>query len=268
MDCSVEESEIRQALEPIAGIRSLGFQLAARTLRVEADQAAYPLALAAIRKAGFDPKPVDTESAQTSTGDAREHHFSAGLGRYALALALAIGAEMLSYFAPDLMAWKVAGMAVAALAIWLAGIDTYKKGMAALLRGKLNINALMSVAVTGAFAIGQWPEAAMVMALYAIAEWIEAKAVDRARNAIKSLLDLAPAHALMRNADGSWAMAPAASIPLEATLRIKPGERVPLDGVITQGSSAVNQAPITGESLPVDKAPGRCRQSAHHRHRG
>ena len=256
MDCSVEESEIRQALEPIAGIRSLGFQLAARTLRVEADQAAYPLALAAIRKAGFDPKPVDTESAQTSTGDAREHHFSAGLGRYALALALAIGAEMLSYFAPDLMAWKVAGMAVAALAIWLAGIDTYKKGMAALLRGKLNINALMSVAVTGAFAIGQWPEAAMVMALYAIAEWIEAKAVDRARNAIKSLLDLAPAHALMRNADGSWAMVPAASIPLEATLRIKPGERVPLDGVITQGSSAINQAPITGESLPVDKAPG------------
>ena len=266
MDCSVEESEIRRALEPIAGIRSLGFQLGARTLKIEAAEAALPLALAAIRKAGFDPRPVNAESVRASAADADDHGhdhthehsqaFVVGPGRYALALALAIGAEMLSYFAPDLIAWKVAGMALALLAIGLAGIDTYKKGMAALLRGKLNINALMAVAVTGAFAIGQWPEAAMVMALYAIAEWIEGKAVDRARNAIKGLLDLAPAQALMRNADGFWDLVAAASIPLQAVLRIKPGERVPLDGVVTKGSSAVNQAPITGESLPVDKAAG------------
>ena len=260
MDCSVEESEIRQALEPIAGIHSLGFQLAARTLRIDAAQAAYPLALAAIRQAGFDPKPVNAKGVPApdggAHGHAHEHGFSAGLGRYALALALAIGAELLSYLAPDAMGWTAAGMVVAALAIALAGLDTYKKGLAALLRGRLNINALMAVAVTGAFAIGQWPEAAMVMALYAIAEWIEAKAVDRARNAIQGLLDLAPAHALMRQPDGSWALAPAASVPLQAILRIKPGERVPLDGVITHGHSAINQSPITGESLPVDKAPG------------
>jgi Cd2+/Zn2+-exporting ATPase len=106
------------------------------------------------------------------------------------------------------MAWKVTGMAIAALAIWLAGIDTYKKGVAALLRGKLNINALMSVAVTGAFLIGQWPEAAMVMALYAIAELIEAKAVDRARNAIKGLLELAPEEALVLSPDGAWTVTP------------------------------------------------------------
>ena len=147
-------------------------------------------------------------------------------------------------------------MAIAAVAIWLAGLDTYKKGLAALLRGKLNINALMSVAVTGAFVIGQWPEAAMVMALYAIAEWIEAKAVDRARNAIKGLLDLAPAQALMRQAGGNWVLTPVGSVPLQAMVRVKPGERVPLDGVVMQGQSAINQAPITGESLPVDKSPG------------
>ena len=262
MDCSVEESEIRQALEPVAGIRSLGFQLGARTLKIDADDGAYPLALAAIRKAGFDPRPVLAGTAQDpDDGDDEHNHdhnarFSTGIWRFALALALAMCAELLSYFAPDVMAWKVAGMAMAAVAIGLAGIDTYKKGIAALLRGKLNINALMSVAVTGAFAIGQWPEAAMVMALYAIAEWIEAKAVDRARNAIKSLLDLAPAQALMQVAGGTWVLTPVASIPLQAMLRIKPGERVPLDGIITQGSSAINQAPITGESLPVDKAPG------------
>ena len=147
-------------------------------------------------------------------------------------------------------------MAIAAVAIWLAGLDTCKKGLAALLRGKLNINALMSVAVTGAFVIGQWPEAAMVMALYAIAEWIEAKAVDRARNAIKGLLDLAPAQALMRQAGGNWVLTPVGSVPLQALVRVKPGERVPLDGVVMQGQSAINQAPITGESLPVDKSPG------------
>jgi len=261
MDCAVEESEIRQALEPIAGIRSLGFQLGARTLRIDAAPEAYPMALAAIRKAGFDPKPLPEAGSQQGAEGAEEAHdhehgFSGGVWRMVLALVFAIGAEVLSYLAPETMAWKIGGMAVAGLAIGLAGLDTYKKGMSALLRGKLNINALMAVAVTGAFLIGQWPEAAMVMALYAIAELIEAKAVDRARNAIKGLLDMAPAQALTLTADGAWVEMPVVSVALEATVRIKPGERVPLDGVVIKGNSAVNQAPITGESIPVDKGTG------------
>jgi Cd2+/Zn2+-exporting ATPase len=269
MDCSAEESEIRRALEPIDGIRSLGFQLGARTLRIEAAEGAYPLALEAIRKAGFDPRPASAGNASQTDDHAGHDHghghthahdaghgFSSGVTRLVAALVLAVGAEAVSFFAPDLMAWKLAGMAIAAVAIGLAGLDTYKKGMAALMRGKLNINALMSVAVTGAFLIGQWPEAAMVMALYAIAELIEAKAVDRARNAIKGLLDMAPEEALMQGADGAWTTTPVAAVPLEAVVRIRPGERVPLDGMVTQGHSAVNQAPITGESIPVDKEPG------------
>jgi Cd2+/Zn2+-exporting ATPase len=124
------------------------------------------------------------------------------------------------------------------------------------LKGRLNINALMSVAVTGAFLIGQWPEAAMVMALYAIAEMIEARSIDRARNAIRTLMALAPEEADMRQPDGSWATTAVGQIPLESILRIRPGERLPLDGIVTMGSSAVNQAPVTGESLPVDKNPG------------
>ena len=265
MDCSAEESEIRRALEPISGIRSLGFQLGARTLRIDATERAYSTALDAIRKAGFDPQPVHASTAHPS-GTAEEHEhshdaadrhgFSGGISHLVAALLLAVGAEGMSFFAPDLLAWKIAGMAVAAVAIWLAGFDTYKKGFAALLRGKLNINALMSVAVTGAFLIGQWPEAAMVMALYAIAELLETKAVDRARNAIKGLLDLAPEEALMLGPDGAWALAGVASVPLGATVRIKPGERVPMDGKVIKGNSAINQAPVTGESIPVDKAPG------------
>lgn len=96
----------------------------------------------------------------------------------------------------------------------------------------------------------------MVMALYAIAELIEARAVDRARNAIKGLLALAPDEALMWTASGQWQPTPVAQVPLESTVRIRPGERLPLDGVITKGTGAINQAPVTGESIPVDKAPG------------
>ena len=261
MDCSAEEAEIRRALEPLEGIRSLGFQLGARTLKIDAEESAYPLALDAIRKAGFDPQPVaangqseGVQAAEHADGDG--HGFAGGISRLIAALVFATGAEVLSFLAPDQMAWKVAGMAIAALAIWLAGIDTYKKGLAALLRGKLNINALMSVAVTGAFLIGQWPEAAMVMALYAIAELVEAKAVDRARNAIKGLLELAPQEALVQSPEGAWNATPVASVAIGATVRIKPGERVPLDGKVTKGNGAINQAPVTGESIPVDKAPG------------
>jgi Zn2+/Cd2+-exporting ATPase len=162
----------------------------------------------------------------------------------------------MSFFAPDVTAWKVAGMGVAAIAIWLAGLETYAKGLTALRHGKLNINALMSVAVTGAFVIGQWPEAAMVMALYAIAELIEARAVDRARNAIKGLVDLAPDDAEVLQADSSWRREKASDIAIGAVARVKPGERVALDGVVTKGHSSINQAPVTGESIPVDKEPG------------
>jgi Cd2+/Zn2+-exporting ATPase len=123
-------------------------------------------------------------------------------------------------------------------------------------RGRLNINALMAVAVTGAFVIGQWPEAAMVMALYAIAELIEARAVDRARNAIQSLLALAPEQAEVKQPDGSWQAVMANAVALDAIARIRPGERVPLDGIVTAGSSAIDQAPVTGESIPVDKTVG------------
>ncbi|RYG21251.1 MAG: HAD family hydrolase, partial [Burkholderiales bacterium] len=147
-------------------------------------------------------------------------------------------------------------LVVAAVAIWLSGVQTYTKGLSALRHGKLNINALMSVAVTGAFFIGQWPEAAMVMALYAIAELIEAKAADRARNAIKGLIALAPDQSEVRQADQSWKSVPSISVPLDAVVRIRPGERVPLDGIVTEGSSTINQAPVTGESLPVDKTVG------------
>ena len=96
----------------------------------------------------------------------------------------------------------------------------------------------------------------MVMALYAIAELIEARAVDRARNAIKGLMALAPDAAEVKQPDGRWQSQASKTIAIDAIVRIKPGERVPLDGLVTSGNSAVDQASVTGESIPVDKAAG------------
>ena len=262
MDCASEESEIRRAVDGIDGIRGVTFQLGQRTMALDANASAVEQAVSAIRKAGFDPQPVPVDSAGstgTATDDSAIHEHdpgASGLWRLGLALLLAVGAELMGFFAPETQVWKGVGLTVAAAAIWLSGFDVYKKGLIALRYGRLNINALMTVAVTGAFAIGQWPEAAMVMALYAIAEAIEARAVDRARNAIKGLLDMAPEEAAVRQADGSWSTAPIASVEVGAVVRVRPGERVPMDGTLSNGSTSINQAPVTGESIPVDKALG------------
>jgi Cd2+/Zn2+-exporting ATPase len=258
MDCAVEESEIRRALEPVSGISGLRFRLGERTMAITADDAALPDALEAIRKAGFKPEALnDVAGAPPAPGTARATGLmTPELWRLVAALVLAIAAETISFLAPEGIGFTAVEMGVALAAIALAGLDTYKKGFAALVRGRLNINALMAVAVTGAFVIGQWPEAAMVMALYAIAEMIEARAVDRARNAIQGLLALAPELADVRQPDGSWKTAKADTVALGALVRIRPGERVPLDGVVTEGMSAIDQAPVTGESIPVDKSVG------------
>lgn len=264
MDCTSEESEIRRAVAHVGGVRAMTFQLGQRTLSIDAQGQSLDQALSAIRQAGFDPQPVAARrpgAAVQGVDDAHAGHVheSGGAGeikRLAIALLLAIVAEAIGYLMPDAIAWKAAGLAVAAAAIGFAGLAVYKKGLAALVHGRLNINALMTVAVTGAFVIGQWPEAAMVMALYAIAEAIEARAVDRARNAIKGLLAMAPEEALVRQNDGTWQTVPAAGVELDAIVQVRPGERVPIDGVVVTGTTSIDQAPVTGESVPVDKSPG------------
>ncbi|MDB5931294.1 MAG: heavy metal translocating P-type ATPase [Polaromonas sp.] len=289
MDCSVEETDIRRVLAGVQGIRSLNFQLVARTLTIDAQPDALQAAVLAIGQAGYKMQPFAATQASAAAPAGQGHapgheaghahaqghaqegsdegghdhahdHGAAGLPavlpRLLAALALAGAAEAIGFLAPATLPWKIAGMAVALLAIFLAGLEVYQKGLAALLKGRLNINALMAVAVTGAFLIGQWPEAAMVMALYSIAELIEALAVDRARNAIRGLMALAPEDAELRQPGGGWATVALADVPLGATVRVRPGGRIPLDGLITAGASAVDQAPVTGESLPVDKSVG------------
>lgn len=204
--------------------------------------------------ANLPPSPASACSGcacSTSAGDGHDHGTLPGWPRIAAALALATGAEVAHWMQQD-----YAGMALAVVAIALSGLGVYRVGLKDLARLRLGIHALMAVAVTGAFLIGQWPEAAMVMALYVAAERIEDGAMDRARHAIRQLLQLAPATADVLQPNGSTLSLPVDQVPLGATVRIAPGAHVPLDGTVTHGSSSVNQAPITGESQLADKAAG------------
>lgn len=252
MDCPTEEGQIRAALEGFAAIRRLSFDLPGRALAVEAPSAAWPDIVAAINAAGFKTETLSVPVAPEEGVRAQRTEFIRLVG----ALVVALLAELINFFAPDMTAWKAVGMGVAAAAIALAGASVFRKGVSSLLRGQLNINALMSVAVAGAFVIGQWPEAAMVMALYSLAELIEARAVDRARNAIGGLLALSPQEAEVLQADGSWATVLAKSVAVGAIVRVRPGERLALDGRVKTGQGAIDQSPVTGESVPVDKGPG------------
>ena len=122
-------------------------------------------------------------------------------------------------------------------------------------RRSLDINVLMIIAVVGAIVIKQYEEAAMVVSLFALAQWLEAQSLDRARQAIGKLLDLAPTDVLIRDERGDRAIDIEQVTP-GALMIVKPGEKIALDGIVRNGRSDVNQAPITGESLPIEKAEG------------
>jgi len=247
MDCPTEQTLIEERLGKLAGIERLEFNLINRVLGVWHRLPSTTPIEAAIGALGMQAEPL--------TGEAKPAPEPRKKAWWPLALSgvAALSAEVL-HFAALAPEWVVAGMAL--LAILLCGLGTYKKGWIALKNRNLNINALMSIAVTGAVLIGQWPEAAMVMFLFAVAELIEAKSLDRARNAIRSLMDLTPERAAVQQADGSWLDVAITSVAVGALVRVRPGERIGLDGEVISGHSTINQAPITGESLPVEKTIG------------
>jgi Cd2+/Zn2+-exporting ATPase len=152
--------------------------------------------------------------------------------------------------AADLFVWIPCAAAVV-----LGGTQTARRAWASLTAARLDIHVLMLVAVAGAALLGEWAEGASVVFLFALAQILEARAMDRARGAIRALMELAPAEAIVRR-DGRDHALPVDDVQVGDVVVVKPGEKIPLDGRIVSGESYVNQAPITGESLPVDKTPG------------
>lgn len=255
MDCPTEEALLRKALEGLPGVSALQFDLLGRKLTVAHTLDDLAPVTAAIGRLGMSP--VLQDSSQPAPSVTRE--FGSGISKMqwlkmGAAGVLALGAEAMAYGGFGESSLPVVGASLAAIA--LGGIETLKKGWIALRTLSLNMNLLMTIAVIGAALIGQWPEAAVVIWLFAIAEMIEALSLDRARNAIRSLMELAPETALVKQPDGRWEEVKAETVDLGALVRVRPGERIALDGVIRSGASAVNQAPITGESMPVAKEVG------------
>ena len=147
----------------------------------------------------------------------------------------------------------VRGLAFAAVA--LGGWFLLPSAWRALRQLRPNINLLMVLATVGAACIGEWVEAATVVVLFGVAEWLEGWADRRARRAVGALLELAPDQASVKTSDGVIAR-PVGEIAVDTLVLVRNGERIPLDGVVVAGRSAVNQAPITGESVPVEKRAG------------
>ncbi|WP_020654123.1 heavy metal translocating P-type ATPase [Massilia niastensis] len=249
MDCPTEEALIRTRLANLPQVTQLGFNLVQRRLSVTHTGPADAIQ-DALQSIGMHAVPVAAAAGAPAPPAGRQWKQA----RLVLGLGAAVGTEILAWTSGSEHAWPV--ILLALLAIGSTGLGVYRKGWIALRNRNLNINALMATAVTGAVLIGQWPEAAMVMALFAIAELIEARSLDRARNAIQGLMALAPDTATVRRDDGGWVETDAATVTVGALARVGPGQRIALDGVVTAGQSFVNQAPITGESMPVPTAIG------------
>ena len=261
MDCPTEEKLIRSQLEGMPGIDGLQFNLIQRELTVQHRLPSIDPITAKLKALDMEPavkadslqvaNPPDDEHVESSADYSIPRHKWVLMGIAGLA---AIGSEVLAWISGQEEWWPV--IALALLAIATGGPDTLKKGWIALRHFSLNMNFLMSLAVIGAAIIGQWPEAAVVIFLFSLAEMIEALSLDRARNAIKSLMAMTPELATVQGDDGVWQEVAAKEVALGAVVRVKPGERIPLDGKILEGQTTINQAPITGESMPVEKKPG------------
>jgi Cd2+/Zn2+-exporting ATPase len=140
-------------------------------------------------------------------------------------------------------------------AIASGGIYSGRRALHAARSLALDINVLMLVAVAGAVALRQWSEGASVIFLFALAQLLEARAMERARTSIRALMDLTPVDALVRR-NGGEIRVNVDELHVGELLIVKPGEKIPLDGRVTAGRTFVNQAPVTGESLPAEKGPG------------
>lgn len=253
MDCPTEEKLIRLSLSALPGIAQLEFDLLKRVLTVHHTLADTDIIIKQLKGIGMLAQRI--EPADQRQSELKPPSFSARqLGLTGLAGMAAFGAELLAWSSQNESSLAVIALACSAIAT--SGIPTLKKGWIALRHFSLNIYLLMTTAVIGAVAIGQWPEAAVVIWLFAVAEMIEAASLDRVRHAISALVVHVPDSASMLQADQQWRQTPVTQISTGQILRIRAGERIALDGIVQSGQSSVDQSPITGESMPQEKAIG------------
>lgn len=249
MDCREEVALIERRFKNLGGLEGFSADLMGQRLHVRYDAAKLTASdiAAAVADAGMR---AWLEHEQPIAHGAR------GEGTRTLLLAAAAVAFAAGLLLPFVDAPPWTAIAAFAVSIAAGAPLTARKAWLSLRHGSLDINVLMLVAVAGAIALGEWSEAAAVVFLFAVAQMLEVRTMERARTAVRALMDLAPNEVTLREADGRERSVPVNQVGPGAVILVKPGEKFPLDGVVLDGASAVNQAPVTGESLPVDKAPG------------
>ncbi len=269
MDCVEEVSVLKREVGPIVGGEDrLAFDVLSGRMMVAS--AAHDVSADTIKqtvaRTGMQAQIVVAEQEPSGTGSARQRRkqtlFTAASGVFVV-----IGVSLHAWLAGGLAAafglFEAGGahvvpppaIAAYALAIVFGARYVVVKAWYAARRLRPDMNLLMTIAVAGAIGIGEWFEAATVAFLFALSLALESWSVGRARRAIAALLDLAPPFARVKLDDGQERELPLAEVPVGARFIVKPGERIPLDGRVVAGTSHVNQAPITGESIPVSKQP-------------
>lgn len=247
MDCHEEVAILERTLKKLSGVEALDADVLAQRLRVKYDAA--KLSTSTIAEA----------VAQTGMRAWLEHDEPAGPTVSASTRRIFVvlsGAALGGGLIADLL-HTPASMPIAlyVVAILAGGIYTARRALAAAKLFALDINVLMLVAVAGAVALRQWSEGASVIFLFALAQLLEARAMERARTSIRALMDLTPVDALVRRG-GREVRVNVDELAVGDLLIVKPGEKIPLDGRVAAGRTFVNQAPVTGESLPAEKGPG------------
>jgi Cd2+/Zn2+-exporting ATPase len=247
MDCHEEVAILERTLKRLAGVESLDADVMGQRLRVTYDAARLTTARIADAVAGTGMRAwLEHEEPRPTAPDSGLRE------RLVLGSGLALGAGLVASAFPPLSALSWLAFAIAVV---LGGIQAGRRAWTSLRARVLDIHVLMLVAVAGAVALGEWAEAASVVFLFALAQVLESRAMERARGAIRALMDLAPAEALVRRGEADVRL-PVDQVGVGDVVIVRPGEKIPLDGCVRSGTSHVNQSPVTGESLPVEKVHG------------
>jgi len=261
MDCTSCAQRISERLEKLDGVQTVDARVVAKDVRVSFDRdlLAEDAIEDAVRSLGYTVERDGRESRSEAprrrsvwrSRDAQRSYLS-GIG---LATGLVLQLSGLDTVIWTGFAWtlSVASLLYVAAAL-VGGLNFFPKGLRAARDLRLDMNFLMTIAIFGALGIGEFFEAGSIAFLFGIAELLERYAVDRARSSIKKLLDLAPATARVHRGDDVITVPIEDVVPGEI-VQVRPGEKIPVDGWVRDGESAVDQSPITGESMPINRQP-------------
>jgi Cd2+/Zn2+-exporting ATPase len=264
MDCANCARRISERLEKLDGVSKVDTRIVAKDVRVEFDPAltAEGTLEDAVRSLGYT---VERDGRESQTVERQTLWRSAEAFRtYASGTAIALGLLLRLLGASPLLAtvsalpgilWRLdVGAVLFVFAALIGGLNFFSKGLRAARMVRLDMNFLMTVAIFGALAVGEFVEAGSIAFLFGLAELLERHSVERARRSIEQLLNLAPATARVQR-NGEVLIVPVETLEPGDIVQVLPGEKVPIDGVVLDGVSAVDQSPITGESMPVNKSP-------------